>query len=174
MRIFAGETLSCAVLDSGYTQTVCGKTWLDCYTDSLMNENVIVEKPSTSAFKFGNGPPLMSETKVVIPVVIGSKKVNLETGVIDADIPLLKSKVAMKKAETVLNFNENTVSMFGEKQQLLKTSSGHYAIPLTSRKVADSENTFDVSKTCCFLTTSSSSRREKESMVKKLHRQFCS
>ena len=103
---------------------------------------------------------------MVIPVVIGSKKVNLETDVIDADIPLLMSKVAMKRAETVLNFNEDTVSMFSEEQQLLKMSSGHYAIPLTtSRKVADSENTFDVSKTCCFLTTSSGSRREKESMV---------
>ena len=56
MRVFVGETLSCAVLDSGCTQTVCGKTCLDCYTDSLMDENVIAEKPSTSAFKFGNVP----------------------------------------------------------------------------------------------------------------------
>ena len=51
----------------------------------------------------------MSEKNVVIPVVIGSKKVNVETDVIDADIPLLMSKVDMKRAETVLNFNEDTV-----------------------------------------------------------------
>ena len=174
MRVFVGETLSCAVLDSGCSQTVCGKAWLDCYTDSLINENVIKAKPSTSAFKFGNGPPLMSEKKVVIPVVIGSKQVNLETDVIDADIPLLLSKGAMKKAYTVLNFNEDTVSMFREEHKLVKTSSGHYAIPLTtSRKIANSEDTYDVSKSYCFLTTNRNSRKEKGSMVRKLHQQLC-
>ena len=30
MENFVGETLSCAVLDSGYTRTVCGKVWLNC------------------------------------------------------------------------------------------------------------------------------------------------
>ena len=134
MKVFVGETLSCAVLDSGCTQTVCGRKWLDCYTDSLIDEDIIKEKPSTAAFKFGKGEPVMSEKKVIIPVVIGSKKVNLETDVIDADIPLLMSKAAMKKAETVLNFNEDSVTMFGEQQHLLKTSSGHYAIPLTIKE----------------------------------------
>ncbi len=174
MKVFVGETLSCAVLDSGCTQTVCGRKWLDCYTDSLIDENIIKEKPSTAAFKFGNGEPVMSEKKVIIPAVIGSKKVNLETDVIDADIPLLMSKAAMKKAETVLNFNEDSVTMFGEQQQLLKTSSGHYAIPLTkSRKVVDSKNHPNANKECCFVAINPTTRKEKESMVDKLHRQFC-
>ena len=45
----------------------------------------------------------LSYRKVVIPAVSGSQKVNMEVDVIDADIPLLMSKAATKKAETVLN-----------------------------------------------------------------------
>ena len=30
-----GETLSCALLDSGCTKTVCGSFWLQCYKNSL-------------------------------------------------------------------------------------------------------------------------------------------
>ena len=100
MKVFVEETLSCAVLDSGCTQTVCGRQWLECYRDSLSNEDIIEEKPSTAAFKFGSGKTIMSTTKLVIPADIGSKEVNLETDVIDVDIPLLMSKGVMRKADT--------------------------------------------------------------------------
>ena len=36
---FTGETLSPAVLDSGATSTVCGKTWIDCYEETLSDED---------------------------------------------------------------------------------------------------------------------------------------
>ena len=84
------------------------------------------------------------------------------------------SKAAVKKAETVPNFNEDSVTMFGEQQQLLKTSSGHYAIPLTkSRKVVEYEKHSDIDKECYFGAINPTTRKEKESMVDKLHRQFC-
>ena len=91
-----------------------------------------VQLSSTAAYKFGNGKPVVSDRKVVIPAVIGSQKVNLEADVWDADIPLLMFKAATKKAETALNFNDDTVifCMFRELQQLMKTSSGHYPIPI--------------------------------------------
>ena len=38
MENFVGETLSCAVLDSGCTRTVCGKVWLNCYLDTLTDD----------------------------------------------------------------------------------------------------------------------------------------
>ena len=168
MRLFVGETFSCAVLDSGCTQTVCGRKWLDCYCESLSSEGIVEQKPSTAAFKFGNGKPVISDRKVVIPALIGSQKVNMETDVIDADIPLLMSKAAMKKAETVLNFNDDSVTMFGEHQQLLKTSSGHYAIPISrSRKVTESEKNPEVSEECCLLTINPKTRKEKEILVNK-------
>ena len=38
MKNFVGETLCCAVLDSGCTRTVCGKVWLNCYLDTLSDD----------------------------------------------------------------------------------------------------------------------------------------
>ncbi len=54
-RVFVGETLNCAVLDSGCSQTVCGKNWLRCFQESLDDEAKINERPSHATFKFGNG-----------------------------------------------------------------------------------------------------------------------
>ena len=65
-----------------------------------------------------------------MPTVIGNKTADHETDVVDVDIPLLLSKAAMKKAQTVLDFNKDIVTMFGQKQPFLRTSSGHYAIPI--------------------------------------------
>ena len=136
MRVFVGKTFSCPVQDSGCTQTVCVTNWLDCYCESLTNEGIIEQKPSTPAFRFRTGKP-----------VIVFQKVTMEADVIDADIPLLMSKAAMKKAETVLNLNDESVTVFGEQQQLLISSSGHYAIPVSkSRKVTESESNPDVSE----------------------------
>ena len=63
-------------------------------------------------------------------------KALLETDVIDKNIPLLLSKPSMKKANTILNFNNDTVTMFDHNQKLLFTTSGHYCIPASSHKMA--------------------------------------
>ncbi len=70
---FVGETLSCAVLDSGCTQTVCGESWLQCYKDTLSVEELetLVESPSETRFKFGDGKVIKSEKRVVIlPILV--------------------------------------------------------------------------------------------------------
>ena len=55
--------------------------------------------------------------------------VTVYTEIIDNKIPLLLSKDAMKRADTVLYFSTDSVSMFGMKFQLDFTSSGgHYMI----------------------------------------------
>ena len=66
--------------------------------------------------------------------MIGKQKIDLETDVVDTDIPLLLSKSAMKKSSTVIDFDKDTAVMFGEKQKLIKTTSGHYAILLTNKR----------------------------------------
>ena len=43
----------------------------------------------------------------------------------------------MKKAETIIDFKTDTVSMFGSQQKLITTSSGHYAVPLGQRARMD-------------------------------------
>ena len=54
---FVGETLNCAVLDTGCTKNVCGQPWLDSYLDSLTPGYLlkVVEEKSSSSFKFGDG-----------------------------------------------------------------------------------------------------------------------
>ena len=54
---FLGETLNCAVLDSGCSKTVCAVAWLECYLETLNNEELeeVTEEESCSSFKFGDG-----------------------------------------------------------------------------------------------------------------------
>lgn len=168
-RIFVGETLNCAVLDSGCSQTVCGKNWLKCFQESLEDEANITAKPSSATFKFGNGGPVKSLKKVSLPVSIGVQEINLEADVVDTDIPLLLSKNAMKKSSTVIDFNKDTAVMFGEEQKLIKTSSGHYAIPLTKkRKIIEDSRTEEMKSVFACVNAVAPSKDD----IKKLHRQF--
>ena len=41
----------------------------------------------------------------------------------------------MKRAETKINFVTDKVQMFGEEQEVIVTSSGHYALPLNNSAV---------------------------------------
>ena len=52
-----------------------------------------------------------------VPAKIGQKSVMIEYSVIDAEIPLLLSKTAMKRAKTRIDFQNDVVEMFGHKQK---------------------------------------------------------
>jgi hypothetical protein len=58
----------------------------------------------------------------------------VKTDIVEADLPLLLSKEALKKADAIMNFNNDTVTMFGEVLKMISTSSGHYAISLTPNR----------------------------------------
>ena len=94
MGTLIGETLSMAVLDSGRTKTVCSKTWLNCYLESLSSEELvnIKRERSETIFKFDNGKICPSSERIRIPVVIAGQNVLLTMDVIENDIPLLLSK----------------------------------------------------------------------------------
>eukprot|EP00112_Aurelia_sp_Birch-Aquarium-sp1_P025873 Seg886.5 transcript_id=Seg886.5/GoldUCD/mRNA.D3Y31 product="hypothetical protein" protein_id=Seg886.5/GoldUCD/D3Y31 len=170
-KVFVGETLNCAVLDSGCTQTVCGNNWLNSFKESMQEEIMIEEKSSHATFKFGNGDAVISSKKFVLPVTIGSKNVKLETDVVDTEIPLLMSKAAMKKANTILDFDQDRVIMFGEEQTLLKTSSGHYAIPITkSRQIIEKGK---IDNELCLLAKNITTKDDREKVALKLHKQCC-
>eukprot|EP00111_Clytia_hemisphaerica_P024511 TCONS_00072268-protein len=75
----------------------------------------------------------------------------------------------MKKSSTVIDFNKDTTVMFGEEQKLIKTTSGHYAIPLTKKRktIEDSSDEEIETVFACVNTTAPS-----ENEIVKLHRQF--
>ena len=95
LKWFLGETLGCAVIDSGCSKTVAGITWLNCFLETLNDDELlnIRRKESNQTFKSGKGEPIKSKGKVFIPVVLGKKNVTIELDGVDAHIPLLLSKV---------------------------------------------------------------------------------
>ena len=168
MDCLLSESLNKALLDSGCTKTVCGEEWLNCYMESLTEnelKKVSVEK-SDSLFKFGNNKLIKSKRRVNIPCLIGNRNVTLACDVVDCQIPLLLSKESMKKANTQIDFKSDTVQMFGSSIKLSFTSSGHYCISLNDC----SDNSMIQSALLAF--SNDKSAAEKLKMAKKIHCQF--
>ena len=107
LKELLSETWSCAVLDCGASKSVCGKIWMKEYIHSLNEEDqakVKYEKSSNS-FRFGDGVTFKSIELAYIPAWIGENPVTIAVDIINATIPLLLSKSAMKKANGKVTLN---------------------------------------------------------------------
>ena len=171
-KCFVSETLNAAVLDSGATANVAGKAWIDCYINSLpdSDRSCIEYKDSSSGFRFGSDNVYISLYKVKVPAKIGSTNVFIETDIVDTNVPLLFSQSALKKAGTNINFVDDSVTMFGEKQEVILTRSGHYSVPLSNNHkiMKDAMN----NSAEIVLHVSSKYCNDKLKMASKLHSQF--
>ena len=134
----------------------------------MQSDAAIREQPSHTVFKFGSGEPVTSMKKVTLPIMIGDQPVDLETDVIETDIPILLSKSAMKKSSTILDFNQNTAYMFGQRQPLIKTTSGHYAIPIIKERSIAEGSKENVQQCIAMIASTIPSKDE----ILKLNRQF--
>ena len=136
MKVFVAESIGCAILDSGATSTVSGKKWMDIYCNSLSPDRQakINYYDSTNSFKFGSGEVYKSLYKMSVPATIGKKNIHIETDIVELDIPMLLSKSSMKRAQTEINFKDDTVKMLGQVQDISLTTSGHYAVSLNEKK----------------------------------------
>ena len=89
-------------------------------------------------YRFGDGKKVKATHSAKIPALLDNNHITIQTDVIENDIPLFLSKSSMKKAEMTLDldFQNDIANAFGEKIQIpvIKTSSGHYAIPITKAK----------------------------------------
>ena len=65
---------------------------------------------------------------VKIPAKLGMVNCYIEAEVVDCEIPLLLSKGSLKRAQTVLDLNNDKVTMFGKPIDVHFTSSGHYCV----------------------------------------------
>ena len=165
-----GQTVGSTILDSGCSRSVCGYVWYQCYLDTLSEEvrEGISTNKSESTFRFGNGSELKSMFNVNLPCMLAGKNVQINVDVISSEIPLLLSKKAMKKAQFLLDFKNDTVSIFGKKQSLNCTESGHYFIPLAKPMVI----TKDRSDVLFMKGINTKSRKDKLKIAEKLHKQF--
>lgn len=164
--VLMSEAMNSAVLDSACSSTVTGTAWMNCYLDSLepSARDKVKHSPSDTVFKFGGGTVLNSQEKVTFPCVIAGVDCDIETDVVQSDIPLLLSKTAMKKAKVKLDLENDCASIFGTDVQLQCTSSGHYCVPIDQSSV-------DVQETTEALL-SSHVEEDKSKVIVKLHKQF--
>ena len=106
------ESFNVAIIDSGFTKTVCGEVWLQYYTDSLNVSDKI-------KLIFAN---------LVIPLNL----VKLTADAIDYEIPLLLSEDSMKKVNAMTDFKNDKMIMFQYTRYIIQNRSGHYSILLNN------------------------------------------
>lgn len=132
MKTLVSETFNCAVLDSGCNTTVCGLDWYNSYIHSLDSTKFsqVIEVPSFTWFKFGDGVKVQSLKKVKLPCTIADKECIVNVDVVSSDIPMLLGKTSMKKAKMQLDLASDMLSVFGKSIKLSCATTGHYYLPL--------------------------------------------
>ena len=173
------ESLACAVIDSGCTRTVVGRSWLNSYYDTLdekQKKHLVIEKCCTP-FRFGDGEEIISQEKVKIPGRIGSHNILIDSNVVDCELPLLLSKPSLKKAGAVIDFLNDKMMFNGEEVDLFETKSGHYCVPICNKRKLVSDYITDDKKPQLVLSVSEETLfgqddNEIKKKAMKLHRQF--
>ena len=138
------------VLDTGCVATVGPRAWMNRRLARMSKKSREKVKivPSGRVFRFGGGETAKSLGLYKIPVNVGGKNTILNIEVVDAPIPLLISKAAMKKAGAIIDTNKDTIQIFGREVKLKTVEAGHYAIQLDEWKEdADEVNEVMVGKT---------------------------
>ena len=81
IHALVAETWNSALLDSGASKTVCGKSWLEMFKSCLSEEEAanIEYKPSNSLYKFGDGQKIYDISCAEIPAVINNRNFTIRT-----------------------------------------------------------------------------------------------
>ena len=163
--LLVAETKNKALIDTGCSATVAGQDWARILVGSLSEESQAkVEKhESVKTFRFGGGERRKSLGFWRIPCKLAGRKVMLETDVVEADIPCLLSKAALKRAGTVLKLETDQAEIFGRTIDLESTSSGHYALPI--KDVGENQDEVLIAEL-------GEDYERKEKLVVKIHKQF--
>lgn len=166
-----GETIGYAILDSGCTRTVCGDKWLDTYLDtlSISERKSVFSTSSRYRFRFGDGQTYDSNRAVTIPVHFGSQSAKLEVHVVDCNVPLLLSRISLKRANSQLDFATDNIIILGEHVPIHISRSGHYCISLTRTLDSNARDTKLILYTTPLTPGDIDNNRSK---IRKLHKQF--
>ena len=127
------ETMGAAVLDTGAPKTCTGLNWFNQYLKMLSpdDSSSVTYHSSNVSYKLNNGPQQKATHSARFPVYIGSMKVLIEADILQQDLPLLLSNETLKRASAKINMENDEISMLGENIKLMRTSTGHFVIPLT-------------------------------------------
>ena len=171
LRFLVSESRNTEILDSGATNTVTDECWMNTYIDSL--EEAEKAKPrwreSKNSYCFGDGNMVSAIKNVDVPIIIGNKRVTLNTDIVQNDMSLLLSRKAMKTANMTLDFKNDNAVIFGEPEKLIVTKSAHYALPISPySKILNNI----VTGTNPYITLITISNKSKHDMAIKLYWQF--
>ena len=124
------EASTCAVIDSDCTSNVCGSSWMNSYISCLTEEQKksVVSKPSNRLFRFGGEALYKSVGMCTIPAKLANKYIFVQCDVVESEVPLLLSRKTLKKMKAVINFENDTACILGERINLSITSSGHHCV----------------------------------------------
>ena len=138
------ETIGAAILDTGAAKSCTGLNWLNQYLRLLSQDdlNLVAYHSKDIFYKFGHGPQQKVTQSATFPVYIGSVKVLIEADVLQQDLPLLLSNTTLQQASAKINMKNYEVAMLGENIKLLKTSTGHCAIPITKNNIQSNKNCY--------------------------------
>ena len=103
----------------------------------------------------------------MLPCIVAGFHVDINADIVDADIPLLLSKSAMKKAKVNLNFDNDTIDILGKRIKLMTMSTGYYYV-LIMKAVSSDGETIHV----FFTNFVNKNSTEKLKIATKLHKQF--
>ena len=99
LKFLIAESWSPALLDCGVGKTVFGKIWLDQFIQNLdkIDQDQIKFSNSSHIYQFGDERNIKAIKINQIPAVIGSKKFQIETDVIEGDIPPSSVQIVNEK-----------------------------------------------------------------------------
>ena len=83
------------------------------------------------------------QNKATIPAKIGKTPCNIEVEIVDAKIQLLLSKSSLMKANTLINLQNDKVTIFDEDIDIKLSSNRHYTIDILQN---DTYNINDIMK----------------------------
>ena len=128
-----GETTNKALLDTGASSTVCGRTWFTVYEESLTDKEKaeILSEDGVKSFKFGDGKAVTASEKKTIPITLCGNDILLEVHIVENDIPLLLSRESMKRMKLIIDMEADKVYMGKGEENLQITKSGHVVIPIS-------------------------------------------
>ena len=85
---------------------------------------------SHTPLKFGDAWKILYEKTAIVPAKIGDTECKIDVNIVNAKIPLLLSKSSVKKANTVVNLQNDRVKTFHESTDVKLSRNGHHAIDI--------------------------------------------
>ena len=132
--IFETKSVNFGIVDGGCPSTVAGRSWVECYIQTLEDENIETQSCKEN-FQFGPSAVYTARTKVILPIKLGSKSTKLGCFVVDCDIPLLVSESTLENWGAIQDHKNKTLNIdhggWSETINMIKMPSGHSGLDLS-------------------------------------------